>query len=444
MTQVLLRLFSASPAMGRLSNPKTLFPLICCDHSSVHLNPIRCYRFTPQMSSTDHHFSEPIEPFTPKRALVLTKFSRYEFEKKRNPDLSEEQLITSLESRGSDYKRLISHHNIHKQSQDHITQCLKASGIETKVVNRTEYTDKNIEWADLIITSGGDGTFLMAASKVNNRNKPLIGVNSDPQRSVGHLCLPKRYSNNFGEALRLLSDGHFKWKYRQRIRVILESENANEEPLELHEQQLKCLENRFLDLESSQDSKDTKCVRNAKTVKKVLPFKALNEVFVGETISSRVSYYEFSVNDKTRAKLKSSGLTVCTGTGSTSWFFNINKVTPQCVQSLFQIINTEMNGQTLPENDTKAIERVTEKFNNSLIFDPSEPLMAYVIRDPVVFGTEFQSNPRGFAKTISLKSRMTDANIVIDGGLSYKFNDGAKVTFAILEEDALRTVSLKE
>jgi NAD+ kinase len=70
--------------------------------------------------------------------------------------------------------------------------------------------------------------------------------------------------------------------------------------------------------------------------------------------------------------------------------------------------------------------------------------MAYTIRDPVVFGTDFHHNPRGFAKTIEVKSRMTEANIVIDGGLSYKFNDGANATFDILEEDALRTISLKE
>ena len=317
--------------------------------------------------------------------------------------------------------------------------------IETKVVDRTEYNDKNIDWSDLIITSGGDGTFLMAASKVNNRNKPLIGVNSDPKRSVGYLCLPKRYSNNFGEALRLFSEGKFKWKYRQRIRVILESENANEEPLELHEIRQKCYENRFLDMEMSQDSKSNKSNnKNHNVIRKVLPYRALNEVFVGESISSRVSYYELSINDKNKTKLKSSGLTVCTGTGSTSWFFNINKVTPQCVQSLFQIINKELKGQNLPENDTKLIDRVTDKFNSSLIYDPSDPTMAYTVRDPVVFGHDLENSPRGFAKTISVKSRMTDANLVIDGGLSYKFNDGANVTFVILEEDALRTICLKE
>ena len=52
---------------------------------------IRCYRFSVEMSSADQQFNDPIEPFKPKRALVLVKFSRYEFEKIRNPDSSEEE-----------------------------------------------------------------------------------------------------------------------------------------------------------------------------------------------------------------------------------------------------------------------------------------------------------------------------------------------------------------
>jgi NAD+ kinase len=325
-------------------------------------------------------------------------------------------------------------------------RALEAKGIEAKLVNRFDYTQQMIDWAQLIVTSGGDGTFLMAASKINDRNKPIVGVNSDPKRSVGYLCLPTKYSNNFDEALQLLSDGHFKWKFRQRIRVILEGEHAFDEPIELHNQQLRHPEYRFLELETQkiENSKEDPKPDQKGRKKHILPFRALNEVFVGESLSSRVSYYEFSMDGKQKTKIKSSGLTICTGTGSTSWSFNINKVTPQCVHNLFQIINEEIDGQNLPLNDSKLIQKVTDRFNSSLIFDVSEPTMAYTIRDPVVFGTDFHQNPRGFAKTIEVKSRMTEANIVIDGGLSYKFNDGANATFDILEEDALRTISLKE
>lgn len=38
----------------------------------------------------------------------------------------------------------------------------------------------------------------------------MIGFNSDPNRSEGHLCLPKKYSYNIKEALEKLQKVHYK------------------------------------------------------------------------------------------------------------------------------------------------------------------------------------------------------------------------------------------
>lgn len=43
---------------------------------------------------------------------------------------------------------------------------------------------------------------------------------------------------------------------------------------------------------------------------------------------------------------------------------------------------------------------------------------------------------------IQISSRMWDASLVLDGGSSFRFNDGAIATLEILDEDALRTVEL--
>ena len=51
----------------------------------------------------------------------------------------------------------------------------------------------------------------------------------------------------------------------------------------------------------------------------------------------RVSFYEVGIDDSVRQKQKSSGITVCTGTGSTSWFFNINHLTTQSVHDILTI-----------------------------------------------------------------------------------------------------------
>lgn len=337
------------------------------------------------------------------------------------------------------------HHTIHSSNRDQIVKTLRDAGIEAKLVNRFEYRKEDIDWADAVITAGGDGTFLMAASRILDASKPVIGINSDPESSVGHLCLPSEFSSNLKPVLEKIEKNEFQWRMRQRIRVTVEGENADDEPIELHDQQLQHPEYRFLDLESRVCEESTKPASldsdtSKRTIRKELPIRALNEVFIGETLSSRVSYYELSVDSSPLTKMRSSGLTVSTGTGSTSWFFNINKLTPHCVNTLIQMIKEE-SGHDLQLTSSN-IHQITNRFNNSLIFDACDPHMAYTIRDPIVFSTGFTSNPRGFATNIKVRSRMFDACIVLDGGLSYKFNDGAIVTLQVLPEDALKTIQI--
>lgn len=344
-----------------------------------------------------------------------------------------------MSSRGSDVKNLKHHHSVHSSNRDQIIKTLQDEGIQTKLVNRFEYRAEDIDWADVVFTAGGDGTFLMAASRITDSSKPVIGINTDPESSVGHLCLPSNYSNNLKLVLDKIKQDKFQWKMRQRIRVTVEGENADDEPIELHDQQLQHPEYRFLDLESRTIEETTE-LKGKSQIRKELPIRALNEVFIGETLSSRVSYYELSINSSGLTKMRSSGLTVSTGTGSTSWFFNINKLTPQCVRSLIHLIKEE-TGNNL-EISNPMVKKITSLFNNSLIFDASELHMAYTIRDPIVFSTGFISDPRGFANEINVRSRMFDACIVLDGGLSYKFNDGATAKLQVLPEDALRTIQL--
>ncbi len=51
-----------------------------------------------------------------------------------------------------------------------------------RLCKRFDYTDANIKWADIVFTAGGDGTYLMGASKILDDQKPLIGINTDATR----------------------------------------------------------------------------------------------------------------------------------------------------------------------------------------------------------------------------------------------------------------------
>ena len=103
------------------------------------------------------------------------------------------------------------HHNIHKSAEEKVIKALEARGVETKKVQRMNYTNDLIDWADVIFTTGGDGTFLLGASKVRNPNIPVIGINTDPTRSEGYLCIPKHFSFSLDHAIEMLLGGHFRY-----------------------------------------------------------------------------------------------------------------------------------------------------------------------------------------------------------------------------------------
>lgn len=387
---------------------------------------------------------------------MVTKTTRYEFEQQRYryAGLTEGELRELLALKGSSYNGLLQRHSIHSENVEHVVESLRNEGIDVRVVKRRDYDEETVQWADAIISAGGDGTMLLAASKVLDKFKPVIGVNTDPERSEGHLCLPMRYTHSFPEALHKLYRGEFRWLWRQRVTLFLEGTGINLTPVDLHEQQLS-LEQHLKAHSSGGHQEQTPATTSGPHL---LPVRALNEVFIGESLSSRVnykfckprftfslhraSYYEISVDDGPWEKQKSSGLNVCTGTGSKAWSYNINKMAPQTVEEVLNIVKRhKIVNLTL---DRDLIERVTNEYNDSLVFNPEEKRMFFSIREPIANRVFSSSRQRGFASKVCVRSRCWDACMVVDGGTSFEFNDGALVTISMDREDALCTVLLDE
>ncbi|KAG8456708.1 hypothetical protein GDO86_002478 [Hymenochirus boettgeri] len=380
----------------------------------------------------------PAEGFSPRKVAVVVKTTRYEFEQQRYryAGLSEGELRELLALKGSSYNGLLHRHNVHSENVEHIVQCLRNEGIEVQLVKRRDYDEETVRWADAIISAGGDGTMLLAASKVQDRLKPVIGVNTDPDRSEGHLCLPVRYTRSFPEALKKLYRGEFRWQWRQRIRLYLEGTGINLTPVDLHDQQLSVEQHTKAHI-SQIEQKPTSV-----SWPHLLPVRALNEVFIGESLSSRASYYEISIDDGPWEKQKSSGLNVCTGTGSKAWSYNINKMARQSVEEILSIVRSQKS-LNLPI-DEDLIQLVTDKYNDSLVYNPEEPKMLFSVREPIVNRVFSSSRQRGLTSKVCVRSRCWDACMVIDGGTSFEFNDGAIVSIVMDAQDALCTVLLDE
>ncbi|XP_034457622.1 NAD kinase 2, mitochondrial isoform X3 [Hippoglossus hippoglossus] len=387
--------------------------------------------------------TSPSPGFKPEKVAVVTKTTRYEFEQQR--DKSEEELTQQLALKGSSYTGLQERHNIHTYNVEHIVKSLRSEGIDVRVVKRGEYDEEVVRWADAIISAGGDGTMLLVASKVLSKNKPVVGVNTDPERSEGHLCLPVRYTRAFPEALEKLCRGEFRWLWRQRIRVQLEGTGINPRPVDLHEQQLSLVQHsqahRIATMDRQHIFSETGTLPESSSEPSLLPIRSLNEIFIGESLSSRASYYEISVDDGPWEKQKSSGLSICTGTGSKAWSYNINKLAEQAVEELL-MIGKSLTRLDIPLNP-EFIAKVTDEYNESLVFGPDDRRLFYSIREPIVNRVFSSSRQRGFANKVCVRSRCWNACMVVDGGTSYKFNDGAIATISMSEEDQLRTVVLE-
>ncbi|XP_041474866.1 NAD kinase 2, mitochondrial-like isoform X2 [Lytechinus variegatus] len=376
--------------------------------------------------------------FPVSKVLVVPKTTRYMFEKQRFGGVeTEERIRQRLMERGSDLDFLKDRHRVHTDNTERCKDILTKLGLETRTVDRYHFNDDAVRWADLIVSMGGDGTFLLAASKVLDQT-PVIGVNTDPQGSEGHLCLPNRYTFLFEDALKRILSGDFRWMRRQRIRVTVDGCMVNKDPIDLHELELSFPEHYHT--HSQQERRMHQGLDCMVKGPRVLPVRALNEIFIGESLSSRMSYYEMSVDDGPMEKQKSSGVTVSTGTGSSSWSFNINKLSCQSVKDILKITNEETGSNLATEDST--VERIADRFNSSLLFDGADPRMAYTVRDPVTNRVYQSDMPRGFARKIVMRSRCWDASLVIDAGSSFIFNDGAIATMEINEKDALNTIEL--
>ena len=101
---------------------------------------------------------------------------------------------------GADVKRMERSHRIQKKARARVTAVLDRLDCQVDVLSRGEF--KGADGADLVITVGGDGTFLHVSHAV--RNVPMVGVNTDPNASVGFFCTATAF--NFDWVMRNLEN----------------------------------------------------------------------------------------------------------------------------------------------------------------------------------------------------------------------------------------------
>ena len=111
--------------------------------------------------------------------------------------------------------RLRAAHRAHYQSLEHIEKVLKSKGIKYQKICRGRKVDA--AGFDLVVTVGGDGTFLEAARAV--KSQLVLGINSDPARSIGRFCPVRKEA--FARLLDKILSGDIRFRHLHRLRLTL-------------------------------------------------------------------------------------------------------------------------------------------------------------------------------------------------------------------------------
>lgn len=90
----------------------------------------RCLRTSATATVADR------SKFQFKKALIVSKLSRYEYEQHKNPKLSVLQLEQLLRDRGTDYDLCLHYHQVHRNFEQKVANSFREFGIDVKLVNR--------------------------------------------------------------------------------------------------------------------------------------------------------------------------------------------------------------------------------------------------------------------------------------------------------------------
>lgn len=203
------------------------------------------------------------------KVLVVYKKSRLEHYSAERETFGFDRLVDQGEL---SLRFLQEGHDLHQECLALVQRVLTEHGAEVATCYRE---DLSAAIADerLIVTVGGDGTALDASHYLDSQI--LLGVNSDPSRSVGSLCAAS--SQNFSELLGALLDGRLEVQPIARIEGKLDG--------------------------------------------KPLPMSALNEFLIVHENPAAMCRYALNVQG-VNEEHKSSGIWVCAPAGSTGATFS--------------------------------------------------------------------------------------------------------------------------
>lgn len=160
----------------------------------------------------------------------------------------------------------------HKKTLIEVKRVLKKYKINSIFIKKENRNKKIKKNTDLVISVGGDGTFIDASHLIKDET-PIMGVNSNPLASEGaHTNVTRK---DFEKRIDQIINGDFGIEKWTRLEIMINGSEKKE--------------------------------------------YALNEVYIGASHIYNTSRYSLYINGKWERQ-KSSGILISTGCGSTAWY----------------------------------------------------------------------------------------------------------------------------
>lgn len=241
-----------------------------------------------------------------KKVLVLHKKTTYQIQAE---DYRESRFLKLLKEKNKVVERVELAHDEHLETLKVVCDDLDSRNIDYRLIARSEL-DHYIKDIDMMISVGGDGTFLDASHSLDK--VPLLGVNSSKSSSFGHFCISDL--NNFSSYMDKIVDGSFNYVPILRLKLEMNGE--------------------------------------------VLPQRSLNEILVAHTSPAATSRYFIELNSE-REEHRSSGILIGSPAGSTGTLRSAGAKVQAIDDDKFQFLVREPNQR--PEDDWKLKSGLVDK-----------------------------------------------------------------------------------
>ena len=167
-------------------------------------------------------------------------------------------------------KVLVTYFEQNYNTLEAVSEALGKNRVRFRRVKREKLQKKDVRNVDLVITVGGDGTFLRTAHQLSDT--PILAVSSGVRYNEAFFSRASK--EDFGRKLKMILEGKFRITKLTRLQAAING--------------------------------------------KKLPIMAINEVFAGNRHPYHTSRYELHVREK-REFQKSSGILIATKGGSSGW-----------------------------------------------------------------------------------------------------------------------------